>query len=228
MKSLRIAMPVLFAAVLALSLVIMPVTAEAARPNPVSVVDPAAAPLDAVEIADLQFMREEEKLARDVYIALSDLWGVSVFSNISRSEQSHMDAVLTLLDRYQITDPVGDNGVGECTDPDLQALYDQLIATGSQSLADALKVGGIIEEIDILDLQKAVAESEHADIQQVYANLLNGSGNHLRAFSSTLARQTGEDYVPQVMDADEYSAIVNAAGSNGSSNRPNRSGRRGR
>ena len=228
MKTLRIFIPALFAAIVALSLVIMPTSieaaAEAARPNPVPVVQPAVAPLNADEIADLTYMREEEKLARDVYITLYDVWGVQVFQNISRSEQSHMDAILTLLDRYGIVDPTVGNAVGEFTNPDLQALYDQLVATGSQSLADALKVGGAIEEIDIIDLEKAVDETDKADIQRVYASLLNGSYNHLRAFVSTLANQTGEVYEPQYMTADAYSTIVNSAASNGSS----RGGRRGR
>ncbi len=224
MKPFRIVIPVLFAAVVALSLAIMPASAQAARPNPVPVTQPAVIALDAVEIADLEYMREEEKLARDVYITLYDVWGVRTFQNISRSEQSHMDAILTLLNRYAIADPAVGNGVGEFTNPELQALYDQLIATGSQSLADALKVGGAIEEIDILDLQRAVAETDKADIQRVYASLLNGSTNHLRAFVSTLANQTGEVYEPQYMTPDAYSAIVDGSASNGGQ----RGGRRGR
>jgi len=228
MKTIRIFIPALFAAVVALSLVIMPTSAEAAteaaRRNPTPVTQPAVIALDAVEIADLEYMREEEKLARDVYITLYDVWGVQVFQNISRSEQSHMDAILTLLDRYGIADPTLGNGVGEFTNPDLQALYDQLVATGRQSLADALKVGGAIEEIDILDLEKSVAETEHADILQVYASLLNGSTNHLRAFVSTLTSRTGEVYEPQYMTPDAYSAIVDGSASNGGQ----RGGRRGR
>lgn len=144
MKPFRIVIPVLFAAVVALSLAIMPASAQAARPNPVPVTQPAVIALDAVEIADLEYMREEEKLARDAHLTLYDVWGVRTFQNISRSEQSHMDAILTLLNRYAIADPAVGNGVGEFTNPELQALYDQLIATGSQSLADALKVGGAI------------------------------------------------------------------------------------
>ena len=224
MKPFRIVIPVLFAAVVALSLAIMPASAQAARPNPVPVTQPAVIALDAVEIADLEYMREEEKLARDVYLTLYDVWGVRTFQNISRSEQSHMDAILTLLNRYAIADPAVGNGVGEFTNPELQALYDQLIATGSQSLADALKVGGAIEEIDILDLQRAVAETDKADIQRVYASLLSGSTNHLRAFVSTLANQTGEVYEPQYMTPDAYSAIVDGSASNGGQ----RGGRRGR
>ena len=62
-------------------------------------------------------MREEEKLARDVYLAMDDLWGLRVFSQISWSEQNHMDAVLAVLDKYGVLDPVGDNPTGVFTDP---------------------------------------------------------------------------------------------------------------
>ncbi len=59
------------------------------------------------EIDDLVYLREEEKLARDVYLHLYNTWGQWIFENIAASEQQHMDAVKTLLDRYGIHDPVG-------------------------------------------------------------------------------------------------------------------------
>lgn len=174
---------------------------------------PPAGDVDEQEIADLLWMREEEKLARDVYITLGETWSLPVFSNISQAEQQHMDAVGALLDRYEIQDPVGDNGVGVFTNPELQALYDQLVEQGSQSATDALMVGGAIEELDILDLQKAIANTDNADIQQVYTSLNAGSENHLRAFVGNLERQSGESYSPQYMDQGAYDAIM--AGSNG-------------
>ena len=45
----------------------------------------------------LILMREEEKLARDVYLHSFDLYGVQIFSNISNAEQTHMDRILDLL-----------------------------------------------------------------------------------------------------------------------------------
>jgi hypothetical protein len=54
---------------------------------------------------DLLFMREEEKLARDVYLTLHDIWGTPVFANIATSEQQHMDAILKLLNTYKLPDP---------------------------------------------------------------------------------------------------------------------------
>ena len=181
--------------------------------------------VDEQEVANLLWIREEEKLARDVYITLGDMWDLPVFNNISQAEQQHMDALGVLLDRYGIQDPVGDNGVGVFTDPELQALYDQLVEQGGRSATDALMVGAAIEELDILDLQKAMAETDNADIQQVYSRLNAGSESHLRAFVGNLERQTGESYAPQYMDQDAYDVIM--AGSNGRGQGGNGQGRGG-
>jgi hypothetical protein len=153
--------------------------------------------LSSSEQEDLIFMREEEKLAHDVYATLYAQWGVPIFQNIANSEETHTAAIKTLLDRYGIADPVAGNGAGEFTNPDLQRLYDQLVTEGSQSLADALKVGVTIEEIDIRDLQTRLEQTSNTEIQFVFSNLLRGSGNHLRAFTSMLQRQTGERYSSQ-------------------------------
>lgn len=170
--------------------------------------------LDQDELDGLQFMLEEEKLARDVYTTLYQVWGLPVFNNIAGSEQTHMDAVRDLLVRYDIT-PAAASEVGSFNNPDLQALYDQLVAQGSQSIADALLVGGAIEEIDILDLQERMAQTDQEDIQMVYQNLERGSINHLSAFSSNYSRQTGETYQPQYMDATAYQNLLATVGGNG-------------
>lgn len=62
--------------------------------------------ISSAESTSLVFMREEEKLARDVYITMINKWGSKIFSNISTSEQTHMDAILMLLNKYNIPDPV--------------------------------------------------------------------------------------------------------------------------
>ena len=173
---------------------------------------PASGTLSADEQAALVYMREEEKLAHDVYVTLYAKWGLPVFQNISGSEQSHTEAVKMLLDRYGVADPASPN-VGVFTDPTLQKLYNDLTAQGSQSAAEALKVGAAIEEIDILDLEKRLAQTDKPDIQQVFNNLMRGSYNHLRAFVMNLQTQTGETYQPQYLSADAYQAIL--AGSAG-------------
>ncbi|MCB9140124.1 MAG: DUF2202 domain-containing protein [Caldilineaceae bacterium] len=177
--------------------------------------------LTETESAELLYMREEEKMARDVYLTLGETWNLRVFENIAQSEQQHMDAILTLIERYGLEDPVQDNAIGVFENEELQALYDQLVEAGSQSVSGALTAGGAIEEIDILDLQNAIADTDNADVQQVYTSLLNGSYNHLRAFSVNLTSQTGETYVPQYMSADEYAAAV-AGGGNGNRGNGNR------
>ncbi|MFM8321325.1 MAG: DUF2202 domain-containing protein [Chloroflexota bacterium] len=168
---------------------------------------PAAGDLDQTEAQGLLYMREEEKLARDVYTALDEQWGIAAFQTISQSEQQHMDSLKTLLDRYGLADPAQAQA-GRFNDPALQALYDNLIARGSQSIAEALKVGGLIEEVDIADLQTQLDQTDNADLQQVYASLARASGNHLRAFANLLAQQTGETYQPQQLSQADYQAIL--------------------
>jgi hypothetical protein len=178
-----------------------------------SVLDIPASDLSSEESASLLFMREEEKLARDVYNALYVVWGQSTFQNIASSEQMHMDEIKVLLDRYALTDPA--LAPGQFTDSKLQALYDQLVTQGSLSPADALKVGAAIEEIDILDLQTRLAQTDNGDIQLVYNNLMNGSYNHLQAFTSTLTQQTGEVYQPQYLPIELYQTIIANTAGNG-------------
>ncbi len=163
--------------------------------------------LSAEEIEDLIFMREEEKLARDVYIKFFQLYSIRPFSKIARSEASHMRAILFLLNRYGIEDPVGDNEVGEFTNPELAELYTQLIATGSQNEIEALKVGAAIEEIDILDLIEAMENSDNPDIDFVYSRLLRASGFHLRSFVWNL-HVRGVEYVPQYLTIEEFNRIL--------------------
>jgi hypothetical protein len=163
--------------------------------------------LSDAEAQAILYMREEEKLARDVYTTLGAQWGLPVFQNIARSEQVHMDAIQTLIDRYGLVDPVAGAAVGEFTNVALQELYDELVAQGSGSLTEALAVGALIEELDIADLQERITEVTHADVAQVYESLLNGSENHLRAFVSTLGRY-GESYAPAYMSQADFDAIV--------------------
>ncbi|MBK9655043.1 MAG: DUF2202 domain-containing protein [Rhodanobacteraceae bacterium] len=168
-------------------------------------------PLTPVETADLRFMREEEKLARDVYLQSYDQWATPSFANIASSEQSHMDAMLRLLRRYQLADPAAGAAIGEFQDPSLQALHDNLMALGSTSELAALKVGGFIEEVDMRDIVAAMDRSQHADIDQTYAQLLCGSRNHLRAYAAQVSLVSGTAYVAQMLNQSAVDAIVHTA-----------------
>lgn len=155
----------------------------------------------------LVFMREEEKLARDVYTTLGDKWGMKIFSNIASSEQTHTDAVKNLLTKYKVGDPVKDDTVGIFTSPIIQKLYDELIQEGSRSTLSALEVGATIEDLDINDLDKAMLETLNSDILQVYKNLQKGSRNHMRAFVRNI-ESIGGTYKPKYISQDLYVDIV--------------------
>jgi hypothetical protein len=192
-----------------------------------SVLEIPASDLNADETAALLFMREEEKLARDVYNKLYATWNIPSFQNIASSEQKHMDEIGLLLTRYNLADPA--QAAGVFSDARLQDLYNTLIAQGSKSTADALKVGAAIEEIDILDLQTRLAKTDNADIQQVFNNLMLGSYNHLKAFSGVYTNQTGLTYTAQYLPAETLNTILNTAGSgNGGMSRPAWAGGNGR
>jgi hypothetical protein len=163
--------------------------------------------LSAVEVSSLNLMREEEKLARDVYTFLYTKWNLHIFVNIGESEQRHMDAVLQLLTKYNLPDPVGSNNAGKFSNTRLQELYNQLTVQGSTSLADALKVGATIEDLDIFDLETALTKIQSQDIRTVYENLNRGSRNHLRAFYSNLVSR-GEMYAPQYISQTEFDSIL--------------------
>ena len=163
----------------------------------------------------LVFMREEEKLARDVYTTLYEKWGLPIFTNISQSEQSHTEAVRTVLVKYSIADPVSDETIGKFTNTDLAKLYTDLAAEGKKSEIDALKIGALIEDLDIKDLQERMVQTDNDDIKLVYQNLVKGSRNHLRAFVSQIESR-GEVYTPKYITQEEFDTIVSSPRETGS------------
>lgn len=162
------------------------------------------------EIEGLMFMREEEKLAHDVYVALHERWGAQVFANIAEAETEHTEAIRRLIVAHGLEDPAADTAPGEFVNADLQALYDRLIAMGEPSLVDALSVGCLIEEIDIRDIEaKKALVVDEPDIIRVYDHLLCGSRNHLRAFNQNMVQQ-GQIYVPTVLSQANWDAIADS------------------
>jgi hypothetical protein len=166
-------------------------------------------PLNPDELKSIPFIREEEKLARDVYITLYNKWGSNIFLNISNSEQTHMDAVLMLLKKYGLTDPVGNNALGVFNNTTLQNLYNQLVALGNTSILEAYKVGATIEDLDIFDLKTALVKIDNQDIRLVYDNLTKGSRNHMRSFYKNILNDGGT-YTPQYITQAEFDAIINS------------------
>ena len=132
--------------------------------------------------AQLIYIIQEEKLARDVYSALAKTTTINKFANITKSEQSHMDQLKVILKTYGIKDPTLNLKVGVFVDKKLTALYKTLMTKGALSSADAIAVGVLIEQTDIKDLA-LIKNVTQADIKLTLANLLKGSQNHLAAFS---------------------------------------------
>lgn len=161
----------------------------------------------------LAYMREEERLAEDVYRALGAKWNLPVFTNIAAAEATHTSSVKALLDRYQLPDPSAGRAAGSYANATIAGLYTTLVAQGSTSLVDALKVGAAIEDLDIADLQARA--STKADIALVFANLEKGSRNHLRSFTSQLTSR-GASYTPTHISQAAFDAIVAGAIERGS------------
>lgn len=146
----------------------------------------AVTPLTAEQTASLRFMREEEEMARDLYEALYAKWNIRVLDRIAESEQRHFDSIGRQLTLHGIADPALDKKAGEFTNPQLQKLYNDLLAKGVLSLKDALEAGKLVEETDIADLEKILETETSAVLKRVYTSLLNGSANHLDAFEGYL------------------------------------------
>jgi len=172
-------------------------------------------PLNAYELSSLMTMREEEKLAHDVYVTLYNRWGVNIFTNIAASELTHTNAVLTLLNKYNLTDPASGKPVGVFQDSTLQSLYTQLVTQGQLSELNAFIVGATIEDVDIFDLNNWSVQVDNQDIKYVYQNLTKGSRNHLRSFYGQVIN-AGSTYTAQYISQAELEAIVNSEKETGS------------
>ncbi len=163
--------------------------------------------LDPTEAAGLAYMREEEKLAHDVYLTLQSKWGMRIFGNISQSEDRHFGAIKLLLDRYGLPDPAANHAAGDFQNEGLQELYIDLVKQGESSIKSAMRVGATIEDLYIRYLEKAAAATDNSDLKLVYQNLKQASENHMRAFVRQLTAE-GESYTPQFITPVAFSEVV--------------------
>ncbi len=134
----------------------------------------AKSDLNATE-TDLLFKQyEEEMMANQLYTLFYEKYDVLTFKNIADSEKTHMEAVKTLLDRYELSVPT--------TYTHIQSLYDELKTKWNLSLKDALEVWIKIEIVDINDIVTAIKSTDNADIKNVLVNIWWASYNHMRWF----------------------------------------------
>lgn len=164
-------------------------------------------PITEEEKQSLVYVREEEKLAHDVYMKMLEKYNARVFSNIFDAEYRHMSFVKELLDTFKIEDPVKSNDAGSLTNADLSEVYSRLVEQGNLSLIDALKAGAEIEDMDIADLNKRMQLISNNEILMTFEYLKKGSENHLRAFMRNLSRR-GATYEPKFLSNSDFQKII--------------------
>jgi hypothetical protein len=152
------------------------------------------------------FIWEEEKAARDLYTSLYEKNNLSIFLDLARSEQSHMDQAKAIIDGYGLTIP-GKGEQGAFQNQSLQKTHDDLLAEGLQSDQDALNAAATFEEISIMDLEREISATQAEDIRVVYQGLLAGSKKHLRSYVADLTDK-GIQYEPSYLDKNEFEEIV--------------------
>lgn len=171
---------------------------------------PATQPVGTLSDTDnaaLVYMREEEKLAHDVYVALAKKFPLKPFQNIPRSEKQHQSAVAGLMMRYDVPDPVSEMPDGKFATDAMQKLYDHLVEKGSASEIAALQVGAEIEELDIKDLRTRAEATDQADLKAVFAALETASGHHLHAFMRNLQVRNAT-YAAQHLSQPEFDMLL--------------------
>jgi len=188
--------------------------------------------LDFNEQTHLEFMCEEEKLARDVYITLGARHPEStIFGRIDDSEERHKCSVADMLEKYGVPNPSTNDNVGVFTGEAygwyFTERYNALVEKGTATVLDALYVGAFIEELDMLDINQCpmvIVETDNGindvsecgkiytdkpDIQRLYGSLLEGSENHLRAYVLNIEKKIGEgNYTAQVLTQEQVDAIL--------------------
>ncbi len=188
--------------------------------------------LDTNEQAHLVFMREEEKLARDVYLKLGEMYPNSrIFGKIDDSEQKHTTAVKDMIEKYGMEDPNTNDNVGAFTGKDygeyFTEKYNLLVERASISELEALYVGAFIEELDMQDINqcpKVIVEADNGindvsecgkiytdnkDVENLYSFLLDGSDSHLAAYVKNIEKQTGKGtYQAQVLSQEEVDEML--------------------
>lgn len=132
---------------------------------------------------ELNYLRQEEKLAHDLYVLADSLYGAQQFGNIAQAEVHHGQAINSLLAGYSMADPNAGQAEGVFTDPQIQKTYNELAARIRQSQDEAAQVGILAEKTDIADLKKTIDSSPPAAVKSTLSHLVTASERHLQAFT---------------------------------------------
>ena len=142
---------------------------------------PSPVVLDARDARALLFQLEEERMARELYAALGARWDAPQFSRIGAAEARHEALLRALAERAGLAPPAVE--AGRFADPVLQGRYDELLARGLASRAEALAVGAAVERQDLADLRSLLQDGTHPALREVATRLAAGSERHLAAFT---------------------------------------------
>ena len=190
--------------------------------------------LDAVEASHLTFMREEEKLARDVYLTLANMYpDQDVFNTIATtSEQTHTDTLRDKLAQLDLPDPNPDTNdlpasigvfLGEDWGWYFTEKFAVLTSMAATSELAALYVGALVEELDMHDIAVcphvmieagypspcALEYTETPALINAYNSLIDGSESHLRAYVGQIEAVIGVgNYEAQYLTQAEVDAIL--------------------
>jgi len=155
--------------------------------------------------AALLFQIDEERMAGELYTAFGAKWGLPPFAHIPLAETRHEAVLRQLATRAGLTVPTA--VAGRFDSAEVQQRHDALLALGHESADSALRVGAYVEEVDIADLNTLLATTDNVALKDAATALKSASGHHLNAFVGLLAAR-GITYVPQVLKADEYQAML--------------------
>jgi hypothetical protein len=167
----------------------------------------SSAPLSPSDRSTLLYVSEQEKLARDLYAALSETWRLDVFHTTSGSEDIHADALRTLLGRYKLPDPALGLSRGEFSREDLAERYDDLMARGRFSPVEALKAAASVEELEIEDMGARLLHVQAPEIQSVLESVVASDKHHLRSLVVAL-RKLGHTYTPVRLPREQFELII--------------------
>ena len=161
------------------------------------------------EVNGILSLREEEKVAYDVYTVMFEKYESKVFKNIAENEKEHMNKIKELIDQFNLTDPIAGtiDQKGVFSNKKMQTMYDEMILGGNYGLLDALRAAARFEETDIVDLRKYLSSASDQSVINVYLNLESGSQDHLRSLVKYIEDE-GISYKPSYLSKEDFDKIM--------------------
>jgi len=169
--------------------------------------------LSAEDQASIIYIREGAQLSRDINLLFEAAWQAQVFRDAAERQKQALRATDLLIDRHGLPAASAEPGIYQ--DEQFSRLYGQFAEEGSASLPAALAAAAVLEELNILDLQTRMAQTEKADIRLVYQHLLKIASANLWSFSRAIERFGGAAYEPRYLTPLAFSELMASAGQPG-------------